>query len=381
MKKTLFFLLVFIALFSCKNRSTIIHADLENMENSITLDLSDILKNISITQISTEFLLSVNSKVYVTSQYLIVNNEQSLHLFDRSGRHIRKLSERGNGPGEFFYIQDFFTDNQEEILYYIDMMDRSHISRLDIGNGKALDPLPIDISFLETKHINGKIYGLPNYSGYFDNVSAEVDSAIIACSISLPTGEIEKYRGWHKYSFIIMGSTIASYHNEIDFINLGYSDTLFTLQDNRLQSLCVLDFAEKMTDYRVGGNGIQLISANRKGIVLSKIRLKYTEQGERLILNYIPKYYTLYDRKGSVSHIDAIRVMDTEIPIGDEGELREASAWVSSPLPISCGKYGYMLIDPTHLNDPAAFLKKAGVQAIDFDPNNDNPFIIIGEIR
>ena len=108
-------LLGFSIVYSCRNPSNTPIINLDNINKSITLELSDILKDISVVQIESNFLFSINDAIYVTQNYLIIycnkySDMASLHLFSRSGEHIRKLAERGNGPGEFYTIEDFFVD-------------------------------------------------------------------------------------------------------------------------------------------------------------------------------------------------------------------------------------------------------------------------------
>ena len=118
-----------------------------------------------------------------------------------------------------------------------------------------------------------------------------------------------------------------------------------------------------MKDYTKGGTGVHLISAYNQGIVLAKVNYEYMEKGERIQLLYIPEYYVLYDRKGSVYKIDSIHIMNTKISVASN----ENTYRTSSILPITCGKYGYMLVEHDVLES--------------HDPNNDNPIIIIGTLK
>ena len=368
-KKT--FLLFFgcVILFSCKNSKTIPIIDLDRIEQSTNLDITDILKDITAVQISSDFVLSVNDRVYVTSKYLIIyhNRGASLDLFSRDGKHIRKLAERGNGPGEFNRIQYFFVDEEESILYYNEQgWPRTRLYRIDISSGKAFEPLQIDFTYLMPKYMNGKLFGLPSHILLqpTDGSSASIDageypdSSVVAVSISLPSGEMEKYRGQHKYSFLILGSSITSYYDEISLFNLGYSDTLFTLKDKKLSPLCILHLSKKVTSNEdTGRSGCEIISAYNNGIVLSKINIKPTNRD----------FFALYDRKGNIKKIDNTLVMGAKINLTDS----KGPFYPSYLLPISCGKFGYMLVEHDVLKNVSK----------DFDSNNDNPIIIVGELK
>ncbi|MCL2728348.1 MAG: hypothetical protein FWD56_08200, partial [Bacteroidales bacterium] len=195
------------------------------------------------------------------------------------------------------------------------------------------------------------------------------DSAIIAGSVLLPSGEMEMYRGQHRYSFLSLGSTITSYNNEILLLNYDYSDTLFTLKDNRLNPLYVLRLSDKMTGTAQGGSGCEIISVYNRGIVLSKNKLEYYNRTPRTVgVAIFGREFVLLDREGNVFRIDDIHVMDTQINLSNTNpSIRQLSSF----LPIICGKYGYMLFEHDVL----------ATRPANFDPDNDNPIIIVGELK
>ena len=368
--KTALIFLGCILFFSCKSPKEIPIIDLNRIDQSISLDLADILKDISIVQIGPDFLLSTTDQIYVTSNYLIILiNNESLHLFSRDGVHIRKLAERGNGPGEFYSIRYLFVDEDECILCYVDGPNFASLSRIDIGSGKVLEPLPIDFNFLMVKYINGKVYGLPSfrYAGRSIIAGTFPDSAIVACSFSLPSGEMEKYQGHHSYSYIQLGSTISSYYDEILLLNYDYSDTLFTLKGRKLSPQYVLHLSDKMNNTNDGGSTCSILFVYNKGIVLSKETLVPSRPPRPGVMYSGREFFALLDRNGNVFKIDNILVMGAQINIKNS-----ENPWIlPSLLPVTCGKYGYMLVDHDFFEARPA----------NFDPNNDNPIIIVGILK
>jgi len=367
--KTVFFLGC-ILIFSCKSSKNIPVFDINKINQSIGIDLSDILKDISVVQISTDFLLSVNDNIYVTSKYLVVyrnkfGSDASLLLFGRDGAYIRKLAEQGRGPGEFYLIGEFFVDDEEQILYYVEMFHRTHLNRIDISSGMTLEPLQIDLTSLELNYVDGEIYGIPTNRFTSNKGNKYTDSAIVACRISLPSGEIKKYQGEHKYEYYLFGSSMTSYRGEVCLMNLGYSDTLFTLSNNKLSPLCVMRLSDKMTDYNKGGSGIRIISAYQNGVILLKFNMEPRPRGG---IGAVWKYFALYDGKESMNKIDYIRVMNTKISLIDSDESPRTH-WSLSPIP--CGKYGYMMVEHDVLD----------AQSLNLDPDNDNPIIIVGAFK
>ncbi|MDR2586429.1 MAG: 6-bladed beta-propeller [Prevotellaceae bacterium] len=367
--RRLFLLLIaYIMIFSCNAPKTVPIINLSNISQSISLDLTDMLKDISMVQINSDFLLSTDDEIFVTTEYLIIyTNKQSIHLFDRDGNHIRKLTERGNGPGEFYALRDFFVDENERILYYRDENNYTRLIRIDISNGKVFDPLQIDFNFMTMDYINGKVFNLPmfRYAGRSFRAGAFPDSAIVARSVSLPSGEVEKYHGYHSYSYLFAGSTIISYSDEIFLLNYDYSDTLFSLKDNRLRPLYVLRLSDKITNVDVGGNGCEIVSICDKGIVLSKNKLEpFPSRG---VVYTSGRDFVFLDRKGNVFNIDSIHMMGTQVDLMDND-----NPWrLSSLLPVTCGKYGYMMVEHDFFETLPA----------DFDIDNDNPIIIVGTLK
>jgi len=368
MKKIALFFIGCIMLSSCKNPKTIPIINLNNIDQSISLDLMDMLKDISIVQISSDFLLSTDDEIYVTSQYLILySNRQSIHLFDRDGNHIRKLTERGNGPGEFYALRGFFVDEDERILYYRDENNYTRLTRIDISSGKVLDPLDIDFNFMTMDYIKGKAYSLPmfRYAGRSFRAGALPDSAIVARSVSLSSGEVENYQGYHSYSYLFAGSTMTSYDDKIVLLNYDYSDTLFTLKNNQLSPLYVLRLSDKITNVTVGGSGCEIVSACDQGIVLAKNKLMpFPSRG---VVYTSKREFVLLDRKGNVFNIENIHVIGTQVNLTDLDD-----PWLlSSLLPVTCGKYGYMIVEHDFFKTRPA----------NFDVDNDNPIIIVGTLK
>jgi hypothetical protein len=219
--------------------------------------------------------------------------------------------------------------------------------------------------------VNGKIYCLPNINltrgGQYYPKGGYPDSSVVASSFSLSTGEIEKYHGQHNYSPLLRGSSITSYYDEILLTNLGYSDTLFTLLNNKLTPLYLLRVSNKIKRFEevIGSSACELVSAYKNGIVFLKISLVKDSNpwGYRFAFD---DFYRLYDRERNVFKISNIRVMNSVI--NHEGARLSP---ISSYLPVTCGKYAYMMVERDVLKELPAH----------FDPKNDNPIIIVGTLK
>jgi hypothetical protein len=216
-------------------------------------------------------------------------------------------------------------------------------------------------------YINGNVYSLPKfrYAGRSFRAGTFPDSAIVARPISLPSGKMTKYQGHHSYSYLFAGSTVRSYYDEILLLNYDYSDTLFTINDNRLCPLYVLHLSNKISNVGEGGSGCEIVFAYDKGVVLAKVKL--VPIPSRGIVSFSKREFALLDRNGNVYKIDNICVMGTQINLTDQENL-----WrLSSLLPIICGKYGYMMVEHDAFEP----------QPPNIDPDNDNPIIIVGTLK
>lgn len=355
-----------ILLFSCNNSKEIHVISLDRIDQSVNLDLNEILTDISILQLSDNFLHSVNDKIYVTPHYLILyrnkfSKNASLDLFNREGEYVKNLAVRGNGPGEFNMIDNFFVDKEEKILYYTDTRSRSQLNRINISKGVELEPLQIDFNYLTMTFINDKVYSFPNIRGYFQ-ISDYPDSAIVFRSTSIPLGEVEDYKGAHNYSFTLLGSTIVSYKDEILLMNLGYSDTLFNLTNNELRPICVLHFSNKMSNHIKGGSLYHLISAYNNGIVLAKVNVDFRPP---MTVIYKNEFFMLYSRNGKIFKIISVKLNDDIII-----DITEPQDYPHLSLPIICGEYGYMILESDDLKNK-----------LFHESDNDNPLIIIGKLQ
>jgi len=367
LKKTAILFLGCILIFSCNKLTTIPVIDLNRIDRSINLNITDILKDISLVQISPEFLLATHNEIYVTAQYLVINTRLEIHLFSRDGTYIRTLARKGRGPGEFITVGDFFVDEDERFLYYINKGMDFQMNRIDLSSGKVLDPIPIDFNFLKPFYINGILYGLPGArpAGPSMDTGTFPDSGIVACSIVLPSGEMEIFQGYHSYPYFSSFSAIKSYYDEVFLLNYNYSDTLFTLKDNRLSPLYVLRLSNKPQKWEGGGNSCNIFFAYRKGIVFEKVT--YKAVSDNRAATFRRDFLALYDRERNVFKIENLNVIDTQVDLTNLAKY----SFQSSYFPVACGKYGYMLVGHDFFETLPA----------DLDPDNDNPIIIVGTLK
>jgi hypothetical protein len=128
MKNLIFSILLisFILLNSCKNRGSecitineegVPVIEIEEITEKGELSFSDLMKDFEITRLETkeECLIGEPFRKYVTEEYIIVSTSMDgIYLFGRDGRFIRKIADRGVGPGEVIgsYLLEYNEDSQ-----------------------------------------------------------------------------------------------------------------------------------------------------------------------------------------------------------------------------------------------------------------------------
>lgn len=119
-------LISFILLNSCKNRGSeyitineggVPVIEIEEITEKGELSFSDLMKDFEITKLETkeDCLIGEPFRTYVTEEYIIVSTSMDgIYLFGRDGRFIRKIADRGVGPGEVIgsYLLEYNEDSQ-----------------------------------------------------------------------------------------------------------------------------------------------------------------------------------------------------------------------------------------------------------------------------
>lgn len=57
-------------------------------------------------------------QIVLSSEYIIVSDNKSIFIFNRSGEIIKKINHYGRGPGEYLYPQFTFNDDNKEIAIW-----------------------------------------------------------------------------------------------------------------------------------------------------------------------------------------------------------------------------------------------------------------------
>ncbi len=103
---------------------------IEGKENTRTLLLSQIIDSIGIVTLESnkDSFFSDITEIKTTSNYILISCDDfrgitGVYLFDCNGRFIRKIGNKGNGPGEYMEPWHILIDNTEKYIYVVDNKD------------------------------------------------------------------------------------------------------------------------------------------------------------------------------------------------------------------------------------------------------------------
>ena len=131
-------LLICFSIFSCKtNNEKVIdltrgdwkptNLKLSDIASDVTYVVFESNKNCFFSEISN--VLVGKSKIIILDRFL-----NTLLVFDRKGNFIRKNSEKGHGPGEYNFIQDFTIDQDQNYIYINNAGQSLQKFKLDSGH-------------------------------------------------------------------------------------------------------------------------------------------------------------------------------------------------------------------------------------------------------
>jgi hypothetical protein len=110
--------------YSCKDNSKTLLKEYNINISHIADSLQSAIKSYTILRLDNQpdAYIPFTSKFILTDQYLLFKNEsnQSIIIYDKSGKYISSISKKGRGPGEYLYISDFMFDEKTKEITICD---------------------------------------------------------------------------------------------------------------------------------------------------------------------------------------------------------------------------------------------------------------------
>ncbi|NIJ46641.1 hypothetical protein FHR24_003136 [Wenyingzhuangia heitensis] len=234
--------------------------DKKKGEKIIIPEISDYDKPITISNIlDTCFTVSLESnsknligridEVKVVDNYIFVldsRKSKGVFMFDLEGKYIRRIGELGRGPGEYPFPGDMAINEKRKQIFIFNGNTRK-VYKYNF-NGEFLGDITLDIGGYSID-LNEKGNLILFCQGYSNNhlgeiknkVFYEIDEKgnILSFGPSLSTD-------YHKVKMTI-GNRISVRNQYISYSN-KFSDTIYKLQNNKVNIQYVLDFGENILD-------------------------------------------------------------------------------------------------------------------------------------
>ncbi|MFP4048043.1 MAG: 6-bladed beta-propeller, partial [Bacteroidales bacterium] len=100
--------------------SQLITVDFVEMSDSEkTVALSDIAQDISYVKLETNenVLINNTNKIKLTKNFIFISDFSNLYQFSKTGEFIRKIGNKGRGPGEYIHISSLEINEKQDKIY------------------------------------------------------------------------------------------------------------------------------------------------------------------------------------------------------------------------------------------------------------------------
>lgn len=141
-------IIALMSLLSCnKEKGTIYTVDFSSGNfPQKSVDLDDYVGSWKKVVLETDSfcLVDKSAHFYPCKEYIIVYSPNRIMMFDYDGKFIKNIAQGGNGPGELNYLSDCTIDEENQMLYYLDIFDTENIHSISLKDG-AIGTIPIAI--------------------------------------------------------------------------------------------------------------------------------------------------------------------------------------------------------------------------------------------
>ena len=127
MKNNILFLCLMLALSACTSQpkpqkdSTLPILDISKEYPEIELDIHEIADVEYIPLETTdESVMATGWHNCISDKYIIMKDLSRVHLFNREGKHLFSFEHSGQGPKEYHYISELYTDFENKEIYIAD---------------------------------------------------------------------------------------------------------------------------------------------------------------------------------------------------------------------------------------------------------------------
>jgi hypothetical protein len=217
--------------FSCsKDKTTKIHVI--NPGNIIEkkINLSEIAEEITYIPLNNDILFgSIVSVELTESLILIAPAQEIISVYDYNGNFIRRIGERGRGPGEYTYSNQFTLDRNKEIVYVLDGIKHTLLKYSFKGDfietvELKVDSIKIHSEIVFSNDILVLFEGINQGEGKYDWIVLDTLGNILFEKFNA----IEKFPSYHFCS----GNKQEAFNNTFYYWN-QINDTIFKISNEK----------------------------------------------------------------------------------------------------------------------------------------------------
>jgi len=190
------------------------------VENKITL--SQLADDIFYTPLDNSYPVKIVNRIILTQKAIFISSNEGVLKYNRDGKEVRKIGQKGRGPGEYIYSAAFTVDNINETVY---IRDRSNVIKVYSESGNYLR----DINLREFK---GEIDGVEFHnSKLFLSFFLQFGDSQYNWVIIDTLGSIIKQKERTVPCFVSNwseGSNTYKFNNKLSYWN-PYNDTVYSV--------------------------------------------------------------------------------------------------------------------------------------------------------
>ena len=246
MTRTLFVIFSGAILLSACHRNrpatglTVLHPPLQTTEH--LLHLSDIADSLSYIKLATDTsnLIGVIDKIIpLKDRILIVDKDitQTIYIFDKSGRFIRKINKKGRGPGEYLSLNDVAVDvSNKRLIVHDDMAQKISIFTYE---GEFIEKIRLDFITTSIAYLGNN--RLACYCDYINNPNYSIRSK----SPNLILFDLQTRKTQSKLFFNstinrlgitgLINNLSSTYSNDTVHLIMPLNDTVYSICNNKVQ--------------------------------------------------------------------------------------------------------------------------------------------------
>ena len=260
MKKMILFLgIALFVLCGCKEKAPVtvgegsIVVDITQPEKNLKMsDLFSDIKYVKLETTSESLIQYINRVLDLDGNLLVVDRDnQSLLLFGKDGRFIKKIAGQGKGPGEYLRMYDAAVDKEGRRLFVLDAYAQSVL--IYDFDGKCLDSKKFGFWAQELKYIGDDKIAL--YAGYAPNGYVKENARPTFFVFDLKDGNVAPYQyvsnDIRPEELASPASALATDANGRAYCFNSLTHEIDVINKEGLQRTLTLDFGEEDTERRM----------------------------------------------------------------------------------------------------------------------------------